>query len=253
MKRACSFTGSLRNTSALLVFALPFTQLASAAHLPHRTHVTQAGSPQTAPVPTQIAAAHKIFLSNAGAGHNFPIDATQVYNSVYAALQSWGRYQLVGSPAEADLIFTLRDMAPSTTYIGNDGGTYSYVTPAYQLTITDPRSNVTLWTITSPVNVAGKKEVLARWEAISVTNLVSRIKVLAGVPLDATETADLTTVPQYHYKRNFIIVGAAVAGAGLAGGLLLHHEFENSLASQKASQDAFCQAHNIPLSECAGG
>jgi hypothetical protein len=28
---------------------------------------------------------------------------------------------------------------------------------------------------------------------------------------------------------------------------------ENSLANMKASQDAFCAANNIPLSQCAGG
>ena len=50
-----------------------------------------------------------------------------------------------------------------------------------------------------------------------------------------------------------LILTGVVVGAGVAGGLILHHEYENSLASQKASQDAFCQANNIPLSQCAGG
>jgi hypothetical protein len=37
--------------------------------------------------------------------------------------------------------------------------------------------------------------------------------------------------------------------AGVGGYLAYRH----SIANQKASQDAFCEAHNIPLSMCAGG
>jgi hypothetical protein len=53
--------------------------------------------------------------------------------------------------------------------------------------------------------------------------------------------------------RSALILAGVVIGAGVAGGFILHHEYENSLANQKASQDAFCQANNIPLSQCAGG
>lgn len=210
-------------------------------------------TPANAPVPAQIAAAHSVFLSNLGADANFPVNATQAYNDIYKALTTWGRYQLAGAPEQADLIFQLRGVSTLTTYSGAHGTTYTVNNPAFQLTIVDPKSNVTLWTITSPVALAGSKQTLARWLAISETNLVSRIKVVAGEQLTPTETADLTTVPNYHHGRTaLILVGGAVA-FGVGGGLLLHHLYEDSLASQKASQDAFCNANNIPLSECAGG
>ena len=210
-------------------------------------------SQPNAPVPAQIATAHTIFLSNGGAENGFPVDATEAYNNIYAALQSWGRYQLVSTPEEADLIFKLRDVAPITLYDTYHGRAFSFVSPAYRLTIVGAKTNVTLWTVTSPVSLQGNKKAVERWEALSVTNLVSRLKVLAGQPLSAEETAELTTVPKYHFGRNAAILTGAVVGAGIAGGLILHHEYENSLASQKASQDAFCAAHNIPLSQCAGG
>jgi len=210
-------------------------------------------TPPNAPVPAQIATAHSIFLSNGGAENGFPVDSTQTYNTIYAALQSWGRYQLVNAPEQADLILKLRDVAPITTYDTSRGRTYSYVSPAYEVTILDPHSGVTLWTVTSPLNLAGSKTTLQRWEALSVTNLVSRLKVLAGQSLSATETADLTLVPKRHFGRNVAILSGVVVGAGVAGALILHHEYENSLASQKASQDAFCAANNIPLVDCAGG
>jgi hypothetical protein len=206
-----------------------------------------------APVPSQIQQAQTIFLTNSGSDPNFPIDATKSYNDIYTALQTWGRYKLVNSPDQADLVFQLKGIAPITDVSGNRGGVYSVTSPAFQITILDPKSNIALWTITSPVDVTGNNQALARWVSISETNLLSRVKVVAGQPLSPGETADLTTVPNYHHVRNALIIVGIVVGAGVAGGLILHHEFENGLANEKASQDAFCKANNIPLSECAGG
>jgi hypothetical protein len=207
----------------------------------------------TAPVPSQIQQARTIFLTNSGADANFPIDETKAYNDIYAALQTWGRYRLVNSVEQADLVFQLRDIAPITDVNGNRNGVYSTTSPAFQLTILDPKSNIAIWTITSPVNVAGRNQVLAHWVSISETNLVSRIKVVAGESLSPDETADLTTVPRYHNARAALIVTGVIVAGAVAGGIILHHEFENSLADQKASQDAFCVANHIPPSLCAGG
>src|ERR1700733_12880604 len=178
----------------------------------------------SAPVPSQIQQAQTVFLTNSGSDPNFPIDATKTYNDIYAALQTWGRYKLVSSPEQADLVFQLRGIAPVTDVTGNRGGVYSVTSPAFQLTILDPKSNIALWTITSPVNVTGKNQILARWVSISETNLVSRVKVVAGQPLSPDESADLPTVPKYHNARTLLIV---FGGAAVAGGLIAHHEFEN--------------------------
>ena len=206
-----------------------------------------------APVPSQIQQAQTIFLTNSASDPNFPIDETKAYNDIYAALQTWGRYKLVNSPEQADLVFQLKGIAPITDVSGNRGGVYTVTSPAFQLTILDPKSNIALWTITSPVNVTGKNEVLARWVSNSETNLVSRVKVVSGQSLSPDETADLTTVPKYHNGRTALIIVGVVVVAAVAGGLIGYHEYENSLANQKTSQDAFCAANNIPLSQCAGG
>ncbi len=205
------------------------------------------------PVPSQIAAAHTVFLSNLGGDTNFPIDSTEAYTAIYGELQAWGRYQLVSTPEQADLIFQLHDLSTYTTYVGNHGSTYTINRPSFQLYIVDPKSNVTLWTISSPVYVWGGKAARERARTIAETNLVSRIKVVAGQTLSATETADLTTVPKTHNKAIVfgLLGGFAVLSAG--GYLLAHHLYEDGLADQKASQDAFCKANNIPLSQCAGG
>jgi hypothetical protein len=205
------------------------------------------------PIPSQIATAHTIFLSNLGADTNFPIDPNQAYTAIYDGLQNWGRYQLVSTPQQADLIFQLHELSTYTTYVGNHGSTYTINNPSFVLTIVDANSNVTLWTISSPVYLAGSKSTLARWESIAETNLVSRIKVVAGQSLSTTESADLVSAPKGHRKAAIIIASSVFVGVAVGGPLLLHHLYENSLASQKASQDAFCNANHIPLSECAGG
>ena len=39
-------------------------------------------------------------------------DVNQPYNAFYAAMKEWGKYTLVVSPAEADLVFEIRFNAP---------------------------------------------------------------------------------------------------------------------------------------------
>ena len=53
-----------------------------------------------APLPAVIVGAKKVFLSNGG-GSNLAFDA------FYAAMRDWGRYEIVGSPADSDLIIEL--------------------------------------------------------------------------------------------------------------------------------------------------
>jgi hypothetical protein len=258
---------ALRSIAAVLSFATLFNQFAHAARMQNSTaapDTTAQSAPieQSSPTPPppgsavpvqQIVSAHTVFLTNSGSDPNFPIDPTTSYNDVSTALQAWGRFRLVNSPEQADLIFQLRGVAPITDVTGGRGGVYSITSPAFQLTLVDPKTNVALWTITSPVNLAGGGQVLERWTSLSITNLISRIKVLSNEPLSDVETANLTTVPPDHRRRTFLILVGVGVGAAVVGSVVLHHEFENSLSSQKASQDQFCQAHNIPLSMCAGG
>ena len=172
---------------------------------------------------------------NGGADNNFPIRGDQAYNQVYAALQAWGRFQLVSSPEQADLILNLRDVAPITDVGGGDRtAAYAITSPAFQVTLTDPKTNVPLWTITSPVYLTGKGQTRARWTSIAVTNLVSRMKVLVNEPLSSTESADLTTYPKTHTGLAAGIIVVAVVGGSVGIGLLMKHEFDQSVKNQDA-------------------
>gem|GEM_PF-803001 len=237
-----AFTRTLRAISATLSIALLLNQCAYLANAQTATAPTQPPPPQSqatpplqAPVPAQIAAAHTIFLVNNGADANFPTSADTAYSDVYTALQTWGHFQLVTSPDQADLVFQLRDIAPITGVYGDRAGTYAINSPAFQLAIKDPKTNVTLWTITSPAELAGRRASRERWLNIAVTNLVSRVKVLANQPLSDTETADLTLYPYPHRRAFAITLTAVLVGAGVAGTLIAKHEFDNNVASQKAT------------------
>jgi hypothetical protein len=66
----------------------------------------------TAPLPAQILTAKKVFISYAGgesnsrlAGYSGVTDRT--YNQFYASLKTWGHYDLVPTPAEAELVFEI--------------------------------------------------------------------------------------------------------------------------------------------------
>jgi hypothetical protein len=108
-----------------------------------------------APVPAQIAAGRKVFISNAGgASLETVIDETvfnggpdRPYNEFYAAMKSWGRYELVSSPADADLAFEI-------SWALTDTGLRLPVLGQLRLVVIDPKTRITLWNLTEYVRGA---------------------------------------------------------------------------------------------------
>jgi hypothetical protein len=107
-----------------------------------------------APIPTQISAAKKVFIANGGGdepGIDEPIfgGVDRSYNQFYAAMKSAGRYELVGSPAEADLLFEIRfAVKTSTTKVFKGDTIGSSLDPQFRLEIRDPKTNALLWAFT---------------------------------------------------------------------------------------------------------
>lgn len=98
-----------------------------------------------APLPSQVSTAKKIFISNGGGLLDSNLvsgDARRQYNQFYADIQAWGRYELVGSPAEADLVLQI-----SVTYIPREIGAEVRPFPSFRLALLDPKTNVSLWVI----------------------------------------------------------------------------------------------------------
>lgn len=89
------------------------------------------------------------------------------YNSFYAAMKSWGRYQLVASPADADLVLALRFTAPQLQI---------------SFDILDGKTHVLLWTITQPVQAAALKGTWRKNIAAANAGLVNSFKALTAPP-----------------------------------------------------------------------
>ncbi len=111
--------------------------------------------PAPAPVPVQIAAAQKVFISNAG-GESFETVIAQTvfnggpdrpYNQFYAAMKGWGRYELVPSPEAADLVLEI-------SWVLADTGLKLPVLGQLRLVVLDPKTHVALWSFTEYVRGA---------------------------------------------------------------------------------------------------
>lgn len=120
------------------------------------------------PVPAPITTAQKIFIANGGmdafslqAFEDLGLNGTHAYDSLYAAVSSWHQYQLVASPADADLVLVIRYTAP----LVGEGGSWSFqrilAATKWQfqteLTICDAKTHFPLWTLTQPVRPANLK------------------------------------------------------------------------------------------------
>jgi hypothetical protein len=101
-----------------------------------------------APIPPQILAAKKAFIANAGGdqmANNYPrFSGTpdRAYNEFYAAVKSWGRFEMAGSPAEADLLLEVRQS------VSAGPGPGVGLIPQFRLKIRDARTNALLWGFT---------------------------------------------------------------------------------------------------------
>lgn len=100
-----------------------------------------------APIPPQILAAKKVFIANAGGDEmgddqHFSGGPDRAYNEFYAAMKSWGRFEIVNSPADGDLLLEIRQSVSAVTPTGRYGSSFI---PQFQLNIRDPKTNTMLW------------------------------------------------------------------------------------------------------------
>ena len=112
-----------------------------------------------APVPPGIAAAKKIFVSNAGADSGlfpepFNGDTDRAYNQFFTALKATGEFDLVPDPSDADLVLELELVAPLGPTNANKQNGASDPVPQFRLVIYDRKTHYILWTLTESIGVA---------------------------------------------------------------------------------------------------
>lgn len=138
-----------------------------------------ADAPVVAPVPAQVINAKRIFVAN-GAGDNDPAiskytnGADGLYNQFYADIKALGRYELVSSPADADIVLELKvDYA-----VFNRG----FVYPKCGVAVRDPKSNVQLWSFNEPIEGAFLAKTGRKNVAQALSNLADDLKKLVANP-----------------------------------------------------------------------
>ncbi len=127
------------------------------ASLQIRAFAAEVKEAPPAPIPTQILVAKKVFIANAGGdipwsdSPLFSGGQDRAYNQFYAAMKTLGRYELVGAPAEADLLFEIQFLAPPLAGVAAarpDSLAGTPYDPQFRLFICDPKTNALLWSAT---------------------------------------------------------------------------------------------------------
>jgi hypothetical protein len=153
------------------------------------TPVTPAQQPAQdfAPVPPQVTSAHTVFVSNGGGDNYFEYLVTggvaRAYSSFYSALQQSNQYQLVSAPAQADLIFEIRAIAPAVY----DGQGITSYNPQLVLSILDPQTRTVLWTTSANVRAMGSLKRRDRGFDQSMAVLIDKLAQVTGQPLTAQQ------------------------------------------------------------------
>jgi hypothetical protein len=168
----------------LVISMLPVSALAA----------DQAKPAPPAPIPAQILEAKKVFVANAGGDDPSPDDPElsgdpdRAYNQFYAAMKTWGRYELVSAPADADLWFEIRFTMPPATravFKGDTVGTAPF-DPQVRLVIRDPKTNAILWGFTEHVAWAILKGNRDKNFDLALARIVSDVQRLAQQSADGS-------------------------------------------------------------------
>ncbi len=137
-----------------------------------------------APLPSVIVNAKKVFLTNGGG-------SDLAYDTFYSEMKSWGKYQIVGSPDEADLIVEIsyhvehggtRVWSTSNSY---DGTTRVHsaqiVDPQLVLTIYDAKTKNSLWQTIDHRRLARREKNREKETVNSAQRLVDELKTRASI------------------------------------------------------------------------
>ncbi len=178
-------------TKLVILFAASATLLTSE----QTAKAQQAREVLPAPLPSQIAAGRKVFISNAGGdSHNlYNGGPDRLYNQFYSAIKNWGRYEIVGSPAEADLVFEVSLANPFIGEYVSGGGQVSVSSrsmsdPQFRLVIVDPGTRVTLWVFTEHIEPALLQGNRDKNFDLALNYLINDLRNVSGQPVASSNS-----------------------------------------------------------------
>jgi hypothetical protein len=125
-----------------------------------------------APLPTQVLTAKRAFIANIGQKYSAGIwsgGQDRMYNEFYGAIKSCGCYELVGAPADSDLVMEVEVITNTAQW-------------QLELVMLDPRTGIPLWAIYEPVQVTGMQKTRDKNFNGAINKLVSDLKGLMAQP-----------------------------------------------------------------------
>jgi hypothetical protein len=136
-----------------------------------------------------VTAAKRVFVSNEGADPFFVQDITGGadggYSAFYASLKKWDYFQLVGSPAQADLVFGIK--GTEACHDERVGMTYHTArtcsTAMLNLSIMKPSTPDLVYTIAIPAGRGWNRSKGAIAFSRSIDALTDRVKGLVAAPV----------------------------------------------------------------------
>jgi hypothetical protein len=141
--------------------------------------------PVPAPVPLQIASAQRVFISNSGAECGpfgqapFSGGPDRAYNDFYAGMKAWGRYTIVNTPVESDLVMEIHFQCP--VYAEQKVEKIVEIDPQFRLILLDPRTHIQLWAIIEHFNNAFLQENRDKDFGGAMGSLLARLKDVAAM------------------------------------------------------------------------
>lgn len=137
-----------------------------------------------APLPAIVVSARTVFLTNGGG-------SDLAYDAFYSSMKTWGKYQIVGSPDEADLIVELgyhvehggtRVWSSTNTYNTTQVHSAQIVDPQVVLTIYDAKTKNSLWSTVDHRRLARLEKNREKETINSAERLVEELKMRTQAP-----------------------------------------------------------------------
>ena len=92
-----------------------------------------------APLPAAIISANTVFVSNGGG-------SDLAYDAFYSEIKKWGKYQIAGSPDDAQLIVELSYRVDNLgTHVWSSTNSYTGATQVHSRQLTDPQLILTIY------------------------------------------------------------------------------------------------------------
>jgi hypothetical protein len=208
------------------------------ALLATRPALTQVTTTASAPIPSILASAHRIFISNAGSDSYgsesyfwrtaYDGGPNRFYIQFYAAMKSWGRFTLTDSPTNAEVVYEVRFSDPVIDRGAQTRGDF-IDDPQLNLKMLDPQTRVVLWALTEHIEPARTLRGANKNFDDAVARMVARVKAVVTdsmrVALESGSRIDMAPPGAIAIARREAHIQHATLGAVLGGGIgsLLWH------------------------------